>query len=100
MQKIQSGIKMPQDQLLQIQKLAILNKEESEQLEESRNRLDELTAEIEEGNGEVKGQVIVTGDVYPGTKIVIEDVSMVVKGAMKYCRFIKEEGEVKMAAIY
>ena len=62
--------------------------------------LDELTAEIEEGNGEVKGQVIVTGDVYPGTKIVIEDVSMVVKGAMKYCRFIKEEGEVKMAAIY
>jgi uncharacterized protein (DUF342 family) len=51
-------------------------------------------------DSETQGQVIVTGDVYPGVKICIGDVSMVVKSPMKYCRFIKEAGDVKMAAIY
>ena len=46
-----------------------------------------------------KGSVVVTGDVFPGVKICIEDVSMVVKGAVKYCRFIKQAGDVKMVAI-
>lgn len=95
-QKLMSGIKMSTDQLLQIQKLAEINKEKS-------NRLDAILAELKEYNidadTEIKGQVVVTGDVYPGTKICIGDVSMVVKTSVKYCRFIKDAGDVKMVAI-
>ena len=45
------------------------------------------------------GQVIVTGAVYPGTRIIIGDASMVVKSAVKYCRYIREAGDVKMVGI-
>jgi hypothetical protein len=40
--------------------------------------------------------VIVNGEVYPGTKIIINDVSMNVQSSYKYCRFEKVSGDVKM----
>lgn len=95
--KLKSGIKLPMDQLLQIQKLAQLNKEKSERLQAC---MEELNQYQDMTESETKGQIIVTGNVFPGTKICISDASMLVKTAMKYCRFIKDEGEVKMVAIY
>lgn len=96
-QKLQMGQKMTPDQLQQIQKLAILGKKQTERLNECVTELESYQDIME---ADSQGQIIVTGDVFPGTKICIGDVSMVVKGAMKYCRFIKEAGDVKMAAIY
>ena len=85
------------DQLAQIQKLAILNKQNNERMAACVKELEQYQDILD---AETTGEVIVTGDVFPGTKIVIGDVSMVVKGAMKYCRFVKDAGDVKMAAIY
>ncbi len=96
-QKLQAGVKMLPDQLAQIQKLAILNKQNSERMAACVKELEQYQDILD---AETTGEVIVTGDVFPGTKIVIGDVSMVVKGAMKYCRFVKDAGDVKMAAIY
>lgn len=45
-------------------------------------------------------QIVVTGEVYPGTKVCISEVSMVVKSICQYCRFVKVRGDVKMEAIY
>lgn len=95
-QKLAAGIKMSTEQLLQVQKLAVINKEKTERLETIMSEMEILDG----GDPETKGQVIVTGSVYPGTKICIGDVSMVVKNAVKYCRFIKEAGDVKMTALY
>lgn len=50
--------------------------------------------------GKKVAQVIVTGEVYPGTRICISEVSMVVKSNCQYCRFVKLRGDVKMEAIY
>ncbi|MBQ7359673.1 MAG: DUF342 domain-containing protein [Lachnospiraceae bacterium] len=44
-------------------------------------------------------QVVVYRDVYPGVKIGISEVSMIVQSNMKYCKFIKERGDVKMVGI-
>lgn len=49
--------------------------------------------------GKKVAQVIVTGEVFPGTKICISEVSMVVKSVCQYCRFVKVRGDVKMEAI-
>ncbi|MBQ8039103.1 MAG: DUF342 domain-containing protein [Lachnospiraceae bacterium] len=49
--------------------------------------------------GKKVAQIIVTGEVYPGTKICISEVSMVVKSVCQYCRFVKVRGDVKMEAI-
>ena len=95
--KLQQGIKMLPDQLQQIQQLALLSKKNMERMAVCVKELEQYQDVLD---AKSEGQVIVTGDVYPGTKICISDVSMVVKGAMKYCRFIKEAGDVKMAAIY
>lgn len=95
-QKLKAGIKMSKDQLLQIQKLVEINTTQSE-------RLETCMAELEKYEGtdsETKGQVVVTGEVYPGTKICIGDVSTTVKTGVKYCRFIKEGGDVRMVAMY
>ena len=49
--------------------------------------------------GKKVAQIIVTGEVFPGTKICISEVSMVVKSSCQYCRFVKIRGDVKMEAI-
>ena len=48
---------------------------------------------------QANAQVIVRGEVFPGTTIVIGDVSMAVPSDMKYCKFVKQQGDVKMVAI-
>ena len=50
--------------------------------------------------GKQVAQIVVTGEVFPGTKICISEVSMVVKSSCQYCRFVKVRGDVKMEAIY
>ena len=49
--------------------------------------------------GKKVAQIIVTGEVFPGTKICISEVSMVVKSVCQYCRFVKVRGDVKMESI-
>ena len=44
-------------------------------------------------------KVEVSGEVFAGTKICIGDVSMVVKNPMKFCKFVKQQGDVKMTAL-
>ncbi len=50
--------------------------------------------------GKTVAQITVTGEVYPGTKICISEVSMIVKSVCQYCRFVKSRGDVKMESIY
>ena len=44
-------------------------------------------------------QVLVREKVYPGTKIIISDVSKIVKNEAQYCRFIKSQGDVVMSGM-
>lgn len=65
-------------------------------------------AQLESLNAELQGfqniptaaaKVVVTKEVYPNVKIGIEEVSMVVQNTIKYCKFIKLDGDVKMVGI-
>ena len=101
-QKLAQGIKMTTPQLMQIQQLAKANNALTAELTKATEELNQFQGVMDAEALEAanRGTVIVTGDVFPGTRICIDDVSMVVKQAMKYCRFIKEAGDVKMVAIY
>ncbi len=46
-----------------------------------------------------RAQVIITGEVFSGVKIAIGDLSMIVPSNMKYCKFVKMAGDVKMVSI-
>ena len=48
---------------------------------------------------EKQAQVVVKKVIYPGTKIIISDVSKIVKESIQYCRFIRYQGDVKMVGM-
>lgn len=95
-QKISQGIKLSQEQLKHIQSLTIVNQQKSEAIKEYESQLQEL---IDQTSDITQAQIRVKGMVYPGAKICIGDVSMVVRKSAHYCRFVRERGEVKMAPL-
>lgn len=93
---LQQGVKLAPDQLKNIQSLMQLEKQRKFEKEEYSKELEELQKKVGE---DVPAEIVVRGTAYPGTKICISDVAMTVKSPMTYCRFVKERGDVKIAAI-
>lgn len=91
-QRLKKGEKFPPEQMKYIQTLAMANKQQMEQLEADQLELKQLD-ELMQSQGQAC--VCVSDDVYAGTKIAIGDVSMVLKSSMRYCRFIRERGDIK-----
>ena len=52
-----------------------------------------------EFNPQERAAVLVKGEVYPGTTIIIGDASMNVKNTYQYCRFERIDGDVKVTAL-
>lgn len=94
-QKLAKGAKMTPEQIQYIQSLAAVNQQKTEAIAAANQELETLQKQM--GNP-AEAVVRVKGEVYPGTRICIGDVSMVVQKTTHYCRFIRERGDVKMAA--
>ncbi len=94
-ERLQKGEKLTPDKMKYVQSLAEASKAQNARLEQCKAELTKLEEELKSGaNASVK----VKGEVYEGTKISIGDASMVVKNAFKYCRFIKDRGDIKSVA--
>lgn len=93
--KMKAGEKFPPEQMKYIQTLAAANQQQTEQLQADQRELQQLD-ELMQRQGQAC--VCVSDDVYAGTKIAIGDASTVLKNTVKYCRFIKERGDIKATA--
>lgn len=93
-QKLAKGVKLSPEQVQQVQSMAALNKQKTEAIAAANQELEVLQKQA--GNPS-EAVVRVKGEVYPGTRICIGDVSMVVQKNTHYCRFVRERGDVKMA---
>ncbi|MCM1044530.1 MAG: FapA family protein [Candidatus Gastranaerophilales bacterium] len=95
-QKKAKGARFTPDQLNYVkesaQKLAVKKAE----LESKSEEMKELQKLFDPGK---KAAVLVRGEVYPGTTIIIGDVSTVVHSNIKYCRFEKVDGDVKVCPL-
>jgi len=91
--KKNSGMKIDRERLKYILTLRQLHIQKSTELDEVKKEIDLLQELLENRNN---AQVAVQGDVFPGTRVVISDVSMVVQKPTTYCRFIKRFGDVKL----
>lgn len=92
-QKLAQGVRLSDEQIKYVQSLVLANEQKSRALEEANKELQELKKrEVNSADTVVR----VKGMVYPGTRICIGDVSMVVQKTSHYCRFIREKGDVKM----
>lgn len=95
-QKLAQGIKMSKEQMKSIQDMAIAFKQLKDNLESDMKEYEELEELL---SRESDAKVIVKDTVYAGTKVVFNDLSMVVKQDYRYCKFIKYRGEVKMMSL-
>lgn len=93
-QKLAQGAKLKPEQIQYVQTLAATNQQKAQALAEANKELENLQKHA--GNP-AEAVVRVKGEVYPGTRICIGDVSMVVQKTTHYCRFVRERGDVKMA---
>lgn len=94
--KYQAGKELSESQIENVRSLAEVVKEKRVTLAQIRSEIDELEMLMSE---QKQAQVIVRRIVYPGTKIIISDVSKIVKESIQYCRFIRYQGDVKMVGI-
>ncbi|MCR4791249.1 MAG: FapA family protein [Lachnospiraceae bacterium] len=96
MEKKAKGARMTADQLAYVKQTAETLETKKKELTEKNARMQELSQIFDPNR---KSEVIVNGEVYPGTIIIIGDVSMTVKDSYKYCRFVRSQGEVKMSPL-
>ena len=95
-QKLSQGVKLKPEQLKYLQDLIATEKLKKQEQESSIMRMKQLRVILDES---ANARVEVIGEVFGGTKICIADASMVVKNSMSYCKFVKQQGEVKMTAL-
>ena len=76
--------------------VSALIQEKSSELERLNTRLGALQ-EMMESREEAK--VVVNEQIYPNTTIVIGGATRLIKDNYHYCKFVKEEGEVRMVPL-
>lgn len=95
-EKRAKGVKFSEDQLRYIKSTAQQLETKKHELEEKNSAMRSLQSLFDPKD---KAVVKVWGEVYPGTTIIIGDVSMNVQTTYQYCRFEKVEGDVKMLGL-
>lgn len=93
-QKLAQGAKLSPEQVQYVQSMAAVNQQKTEAIAAANKELTDLQKQMADTSEAV---IRVKGEVYPGTRICIGDVSMMVQKTTHYCRFVKERGDVKMA---
>lgn len=96
MQKLQQGVKLKPEQLKYFQDMLQEENRRKQEMDNCLREMESLQVILDEGS---KAKVEVSGEVFAGTKICIGDVSMVVKNTMKFCKFVKQQGDVRMTAL-
>ena len=91
-EKRSKGVRFTPDQINYIRNSAAIMETQKKSLEEKNRRMQELQLEF---NPQDRAMVLVRGEVYPGTTIIIGDSSMQVKSTYQYCRFERIDGDVK-----
>ncbi len=89
--KIKSGAKLPPEQMQYVRSLMQVSQQLSEQMEAANREFDELDQML---MNRTEACVCVKDTAYAGTKIVIGDDSLTLKGNIKYSKFVDEKGEV------
>ena len=94
--KIFSGVKLPPDQVRHVQELSNIVTAKKKEIQSATKELEEINELMNISND---AQIVVHDKVYPGTKVIISDVSKIVKTESHYCRFIKSQGDVAIVGM-
>lgn len=96
-EKKAKGIALNKEQLEYLKSVVLLDTSKKKELESNQKRMEEIQDNFTVQNN---AYVEVRGQVFPGTKIIIGELSMVVQHTNKDCRFEKIRGNVKCTNSY
>ena len=94
--KIKSGVKLPPEQMQYVRSLMQLSQQLQEEIEAGNAEFDELDEML---SHRTEACVCVRETAYAGTKIVIGEDSLTLKGNVKFSKFVDEQGEVKIRSL-
>lgn len=95
-EKQKKGFKYNESQLRYIRSVMSLIQEKSSETEKLNSRIEELQGMMENRQ---QGEIIINEQVYPNTTLIIRNVSKTLQSDYRYCKFIKEDGEVRMVSM-
>ena len=96
-QKLAQGVKLSQDQALNMKKLSDSYGELTKKSQEDTKELMALEEEMDKGTDSF---IEVSDYAYPGTRLEVSGANLVIKSAYHYCKFVCERGEVAMKPIF
>lgn len=94
--KLKQGVKLSPEQVKYVQTLSATSAAHKKQIEENLKEMDDLSSQFDSTS---EACVVVSGVAYPGTKIIISDISLTLKQQYQYCRFKLVRGDVKSEPI-
>lgn len=95
-EKMGKGVQFNEGQLKYMKTVAALVDEKTKELKELENRLEKMRRMMET---QKQAEILVNNEMYPGTTIIIGDATKTIHTSYHYCKFVREQGEVKMASM-
>lgn len=95
-EKQKKGVQYNDGQLRYMRSVSALIQEKASELERLNARLESLQEMME---GSEEANVVVNEQIFPNTTIVIGGITRLIKDNYHYCKFVKEEGEVRMVPL-
>lgn len=94
--KLKKGVEYNESQLKYMKSVATLVEEKTAELEQLNIRLEKLRQMMEI---QKQAEVVVSDEIFAGTTIIIGDASKTIQNSYHYCRFVREQGEIRMAPL-
>ncbi len=89
---LKKGENLPKDKLIYVQNLAAEYKEKKEELEPMRDEMRAIHIEMMESD---RSYIAITRTIFPGVVLSISDLTLHIKEKKNYCKFKKQDGEIK-----
>lgn len=94
--KIKKGFQYNEAQMKYMKSVSKLVEDKTAELEEMNRRMERLRAMMET---QKLAEIVVNDEIFPGTTIIIGEASKTIQTSYRYCKFVKERGEVCMAGL-
>ena len=92
-EKLQKGMQFNEGQVKYFKSVAKLVEEKTAETEQMNARLEKMRALMEI---QKLSEIIVNDIIHPGTTLIIGDASRTIQTSYHYCKFVREQGEVRM----
>lgn len=95
-EKLGKGVQFNESQLKYMKSVAGLVQEKTAALKELEVRLEKLHRMMET---QKQAEIVVNNEMFPGTTIIVGDATKTIQTSYHYCKFVREQGEVKMVSL-